>query len=427
MTVSHRVVITGLGAVTPLGADVEAVWRQLLAGEVGVRAPQRNDPAACPTRAVGEVAPDVLAALRSRYPELADADARTLFGVSAALDAYAHAGSPKTEGGAVVLGAGPGMHRLEDQLRMYAGGDPRETPEARRPELVHPESLLRNAAERPAAHVARTLGLTGPVHAVITACSAGNQAVGSAFRMVRDGEAPFALAGGADSQVNPIGLIFFQLLGAAASQDQDARAACRPFDRRRSGMVMGEGAGVVLLESEDHARARGATILAELAGYGSSMDAWRTTAPCPDGRGASEAIQAALDDAHADAAQVGFINAHGTATKRNDPAEVAAIRTVLGEHADDVAVSAGKGAFGHLLSGAAGVALVTSVLAVRDQRVPPTANYEHPDPQCDLDFVPGVGREQEVEVALNQAFAFGGQNAVLALRRYHAPPSEGAA
>lgn len=427
MSVPHRVVVTGLGAVTPLGADVEQIWKRLLAGEVGVRTPVRNDAGACPTRAVGEVAPDVLAQLRSRHPELADADARTLFGVRAALDAYAHAGGPTAAGGAVILGAGPGMHRLEDHLRMYAGSETRDTPEARRPDRIHSESLVRNAAERPAAHVARTLGLTGPVHAVITACSAGNQAVGAAFRMVQEGEAPFAIAGGADSQVNPIGLIFFQLLGAAASHDQDARTACRPFDRRRSGMVMGEGAGVVVLEREDHARARGATILAELVGYGSSMDAWRTTAPCPDGRGAAEAIRAALEDARADAAEVGFINAHGTATKRNDPAEVAAIRTVLGGHADNVAVSAGKGAFGHLLSGAAGVALVTSVLAVRDQRVPPTANYEHPDPQCDLDFVPGVGRDHEVEVALNQAFAFGGQNAVLALRRYHASPSEGAA
>ncbi len=417
-----RVVVTGLGLVTPLGTDVEDVWTRLLDGEVGVTAPRRHGAAKPPTIAVGEIPPDVIERLKERHPDAAaTGELRTLFGVAAGADAIAAAGlEPGAHARAgAILGAGPGAHRPEDIVRhLDADGHFDPVGYARATASIHPASLVRAAAEQPATLLARRYGLGGPVHAVTTACSAANQALGLAFRVVQRGEADWIVAGGSDSQVNPLGLVFFVLLGASASGDVEPSAACRPFDRRRSGLVMGEGAGCVVLESLDHARARGADIIAEVAGYGASMDAWRTTAPCRDGRGAAEAMAAALDDGGLAAQDIDFVNAHGTATKRNDPAEVLAIHTVFGEHAGALAVSSGKGALGHLLSGAAGVAFVASALAVQRDAVPPTANLDEPDTRCDLDFVPRVGRLQPVRAALTNSFAFGGQNACVALKKY---------
>lgn len=420
---TRRVVVTGLGLATPLGCEVEEVWRRLRAGERGVGPPRRLGPHAPPTRAVGEIDPAALQALRARHADLDGAeDPRTLFAHEAAAQALAQAGlAPGAHPRAgVMLGAGPGAPRLEDVDRWLAeDGTFDARAFGRETARVEAESLLRAAAEQPAARIAERHGIGGPVHAVTTACSASNQALGMAWRSVRRGETDWVLAGGSDSQINPLGLVFFVLLGAAAHVDEsDPAGACRPFDRRRSGLVMGEGAGVAVLEAEEHARARGATILAEVAGYGASLDAFRTTAPPPDGRGAAEAMAAALDAANLPPEQVDFVNAHGTGTKRNDPAEIAAIRRVLGAHAGRVAVSSGKGALGHLLSAAAGVAFCCCVLAVRDGAVPPTANLSEPDRACDLDLVPDPGRRRPVGAALNNSFAFGGQNACLVVRRY---------
>ena len=419
----HRVVVTGLGLVTPLGCDVAEVWERLLAGDRGVTAPRRLGAARPPTHAVGEIAPEVLAALRAENEGLAGIeDPRTLFAVAAATRAVAQAGlAPGHHPRAgVFLGAGPGANRIEDVDR-WLGEDGRfdATRFARELGRIEPESLVRAAAEQPAARVAERFGLGGPVHAVTTACSASNQALGLAWRSVRSGETDWVVAGGSDSQINPLGLVFFVLLGAAANVDErDPASACRPFDRRRSGLVMGEGAGCVILESEAHARARGATILAEVAGYGASLDAFRTTAPPPDGRGAAEAMAYALADGDVDPATVDFVNAHGTGTKRNDPAEITAIRTVFGTHAGTVAVSSSKGAFGHLLSAAAGVAFCCCVQAVRTGAIPPTANLQEPDRGCDLDLVPEPHRRAPVRAALNNSFAFGGQNACVVVKRY---------
>lgn len=422
---SERVVVTGLGLVTPLGAEPDEVWARLMAGDPGVTAPQKLGPHAPPTKAVGEIQGALLEDLQAREPTLArEGDARTLFAVAAAEDALRRAdlvGTPAEDAG-IVLGSGPGVHRIEDTVRsLDVAGRFDAVAFGQQVEAIHGESLIRSGAARPAQIVAARHGIGGPVHAVTTACSAGNQALGLGFRMVRSGECPWVVAGGADSMINPLGLVFFVLLGASAQVNEDnPSAACRPFDRRRSGLVMGEGAGCVVLESESHARARGATILAEVAGYGSSFDAYRTTAPCPDGRGAADAIRAALTDGDVDPACIDFVNAHGTGTKRNDPAEVAAIRAVFGERAAALAVSSGKAAMGHLLSGAAGVAFAIAVLAIRNGGVPPTLNLETPDPTCDLDFVPGQGRDQVVRAAINNSFAFGGQNAVVALRAWSA-------
>ena len=424
---SERVVVTGLGLITPLGSEVSTVWSRLLAGERGVTPPQRRAQDEPATKAVGEVPAAEIERLRSLHPSLKDEDdVRTLFAFGAAAEAITQAGmlpGPHPDAG-VFLGAGPGANRIEDVAdHLFADGSFDAAAYGRAVDTLHQGSLVRSPAQQPATRVARAYGIGGPVHAVTTACSASNQAIGLAYRSIRDGETSWCITGGSDSQINPLGLVFFVLLGASANVDPDDPAsACKPFDRRRSGLVMGEGAGVVILESETHARERGARILAEVVGYGSSLDAFRTTAPPPDGRGAVEAMQYALEDGGLAPQDVDFVNAHGTGTKRNDPAEVTAIRSLFGDHADALAVSSGKGALGHLLSAAAGVAFCCCVQAVREGAVPPTANLVEPDRGCDLDLVPDPGRQRDVRAALNNSFAFGGQNACVAVRRY--VPSE---
>ena len=414
----NHVVVTGLGWVTPFGTNIDDVWQRLLAGEIAVQAPQTYGEAQPPTRAIAEVPDADVRALAAKYPEAAS-DRRTLFGVAAGAAALEQAGLGASARGGVILGSGPGIHRFEDVDRaLDADGHFDATHFAATRDAIGPDSLIRNRAERPAALLASRFGIGGPVHAVTSACAAANQALGMAYRSVQRGECDWVVAGGADTMVNPQGLIFFVLLGASAQVDANTPAhACRPFDRRRSGLVMGEGAGCLVLESAAHARARGATILAEAAGYGATLDAWRTTAPPPDGRGAAEAMEAALRDARMDGDEVDFVNAHGTGTKRNDPAEVHAVHRSFGDHASELAVSSSKGALGHLLSAAAGVAAVSCVLALRDDCVPPTVNLTDPDAACDLDHVPGTALARPVRAAMNNAFAFGGQNACFLLRK----------
>ena len=419
----RRVVVTGLGLVTPLGDDVDVVFDRLVAGDVAVRAPRRPGLAehAPPTHALAELPDDLLERLHRELGADAGHDVRTLAGVAAAEQALRHAqldpaSAPRL---GVVLGSGPG-HFDPARLAPAANAtfDVARYAEGLAP--GQPESLgLPRRAEAPASLVARRAGTRGPVHAVTTACAASNQALGIAYRMIRRGEIDVAVAGGSDSMVNPQGLVFFVLLGASAHVDpSDPASACRPFDRKRSGLVMGEGAGCAVLESLEHARARGATILAEVTGYGTTLDAWRITAPEPEGKGAAHAMRAALADGGLEPGDVDFVNAHGTGTKRNDPAEVHAVKGAFGEHAKRLAVTSSKGALGHLLSGAAGVAFVACVSAVQRQAVPPTANLADPDRHCDLDHVPGTGRAMPVRAAMNDAFAFGGQNACLLVSRF---------
>lgn len=419
---TRRVVITGLGVVTPLGLDVETVWERLCAGEIGVTAPIRHAADAPPTRAVGELKPDDLARLKAEHPEAAaTGEMRTLMGTASGSLALRDAGlaeGPSPRGGAII-GSGPGVHRLEDFDR-WLDAEGRYDPVAlgRQIDAVELESLMRNSAEQPATVLADVHGLGGPVHAVTTACSAANQAMGMAFRSVRRGEADWIVTGGTDGMVNPMGLVFFVLLGASANADEDPAGACKPFDRKRTGVVLSEGAGAAVLEELEHARARGAHIYAEVVGYGASLDAYRTTAPWRDGRGAASAMAASLHDAGLDPGDVDYVCAHGTGTKRNDPAEATAIRTVFGLHADHLAVSSLKGALGHLLSGAGGVAFAVAALATERDRVPPTANLTDPDPTGSLDHVVGTSREMPVRVSLNNAFGFGGQNSCIVLKKY---------
>jgi 3-oxoacyl-[acyl-carrier-protein] synthase II len=420
--VRRRVVVTGLGAVTPLSCDVETLWTRLLAGESGVTPPIRDAADRPPMKAVSEMKPDELDLLREEHPEAASTgEMRTFLGVAAGSRAVRDAGlddGPHLRAGAM-LGVGPGVHRFED-VDAWLGDDGSFDAVALANELdrLHPESILRHGAEEPSALLARLHGLRGPVGATVTACAAANQAIGLAFRSIRRGETDWCVSGGTDGLMNPMGHVFFVLLGADARASRDPAAACRPFDRRRTGLVMGEGAAGVVLEELEHAKARGARIYAEVAGYGSSLCAFRATAPHPEGRGAASCMAAALEDGGIAPEEVDYLCAHGTGTKRNDPAESQAVHTVFGDHTRNVAVSALKGALGHLLAGAAGVGFLVAALATQRDVIPPTVNLTEPDPVCDLDFVTGEARHRTVRVALNNGFGFGGQNSTIALRKY---------
>lgn len=421
---AHRVVVTGLGVVTPFGCELERVWERLLEGDPAVAASRRFGAFRPPTKAVGEVPDADIAALRAEFEfATGPADHRTLFGLAAARRALEHAGiapGRHPRAGAVVA-SGPGAHRLEDIARLAdATGHLDATRVVTELSSVSDGSLWRNAPDRPATEIAHRFGLGGPVSAITTACAASLQSLGCALREIRAGNADWMLAGGADSMIDPLGLVFFVLLGAAATEA--GKAACRPFSRRRTGIVMGEGAGIAVLESLEHARARGARILAEVTGYGSTLDAYRVTAPHPEGRGAAGAMSKALADAHMSIDDVDLISAHATGTKLNDPAEAKAIREVFGDRATGIAVSSGKSVMGHLLAAAGAVSFASAVLSVARDLVPPTANLEDVDPSCALDHVVGRARAMPVRGALVNALAFGGHNATIALRKLERAP-----
>jgi len=283
---------------------------------------------------------------------------------------------------------------------------------------VHRESVVRNNSGRPAALIADRFDLRGINATVTTACASATQALGTAFRALRRGEADLIVAGGADSMLNPVGLIFFVLLGSAAVGRMKPEQLCRPFDRKRSGLVMGEGAGMAVLEEESHALRRGAPIYAEVVGYASTIDAYRLTAPHPEGRGAGEAMRRALGDAGLGPDNIDYINAHGTSTKLNDQAETIAIKKVFGQHAERIAVSSSKSLIGHLLAASGGPEFVFTALSVARDEVHPTLNLTNPDPKCDLDYVPEGKRSVLVRAALSNSFGFGGQNATIVVKKY---------
>lgn len=417
---NRRVVITGLGLATALGLDVETTWSRALAGVSGIRRPEGPELDGAPLRGAGIVTADDWATLRGAFPEEAgrEGERRTLFALWAAARALEDAGLAPPRRGGLVLGAGLGVHRLEDVadfLDREGRFDPARLGAGY--SRLHAQSLTRHAADRTAAAVAARFGLEGPCATVNTACASSTHALATALRLVRRGEADVVLAGGADSMIHPMGMVFFVLLGAASVADGDPATLCRPFDRRRGGLVMGEGAGIVVLEAEEYARARGAGIYAELAGAATTLDGGQLTAPDPEGRGAAAAMRGALADADLAPEDVAYVNTHGTGTKLNDAAETLAIRTVFGPHADRLVVNSSKPLFGHLLAGAGGPEFVLTVLSVRDDKVHPTLNRTNPDPKCDLDCVADGARAVTVGAALSNSFGFGNQNACVAVRK----------
>lgn len=425
MSDKRKVVVTGLGVATALSLEVAENWRKLLLGVSGISRLAYPHTEKSPVRAAGQITEDDWHRIRQEFPEDAprEGERRTLFALWAAKAALQDAGIPDYAGDreryGVVLAAGLGINRLEDIVRWTnkdgAFDFARFGKEYR---MAYRESIIRNNSNRPAALMAKKFRLHGTNCTVTTACASGTQAVGIAYRAIQRGDADMIVAGGADSMLNPTGFVFFVLLGAASVSSDEPQTLCRPFDRKRSGLVMGEGAGVVVLEEEAHAVRRGARIYAEVAGYGASMDSYQVTAPHPKGAGAEQSMSRALKDAGIDNNGIDYINAHGTSTKLNDAAETLAIKKVFQDYADKIPISSSKSMIGHLLAASGGPEFVYTVLSVFKDEIHPTINLANSDPKCDLDYVSDGRRTKTVRAALSNSFGFGGQNASIIVKKY---------
>ena len=421
----RRVVLTGAGVVSPIGSGLERFFDGLRRAAPGVDLIQSFDASGFPTRIAGEVRDLGLDAVAVGGPEaeLGRRDRKVLFGLAAAREALGQAfGGPspcpcyRPERVGLFCATGLEVFHLGDVVgRLRAQGIDgsllRQQPEG----SGAGPSALQLPADLAVRVLAREAGIRGLRQVNVSACAAGTQALGEALRAIREGAADAALAGGYDSMVNPLGLAGFCLLGALSRSNELRGAASRPFDARRDGFVLGEGAAFFVLEELGAARARGATVLGELCGYASSLDAFRVSDPDPDQVGAAQCIRRALEDARLEPERIDYINAHGTGTRKNDPAETAAIRQVFGRHADRLLVSSTKSQIGHLIGAAGAVELGATLLALREGVVPATINLESPDPACDLDFVPLVPRRAAVRLALSSSFGFGGQNAAIVI------------
>jgi 3-oxoacyl-[acyl-carrier-protein] synthase II len=406
----RRVVVSGIGPVTPVATGVQALWEGLLAGRSGIGPIRNIDATNLPVKNAGEVigfAPQEWMTPK----EVKRTDRCTHFAIAASKLAWQDAGEPSVDPSRTGVFFSTGIGGLASLLAQHTvfldKGADRVSP------FMVP-MLMPNAA---AGHVAMAFGFTGPNECITTACAAGGHAVGEAYRAVRDGLADLCLAGGTEATVLGLTIAGFAQM-QALSRNPDPAKASRPFDRDRDGFVLSEGAGALVLEEAEHAVARGARIYAEVAGFGASADAYHITAPEPEGVGAILAMQACLVDAGEPPEAVGYINAHGTSTPLNDVAETRATKKVFGDHAYRLAVSSTKSMTGHMLGAAGAVEAGVAALAVHEGRIPPTINYEHPDEECDLDYVPNEARRSDVRLALSNSFGFGGQNASVAMRRW---------
>ncbi len=410
-----RVVITGLGAVTPVGNTAEEFWASLTQGKSGIGPITRFDSTGFPTRIAAEVKGfDAL-----KYVDKKDdrkLDLYLKYAIACAVMAVEDAGlDPAKEDGnrfGVLVGSGIGgiSTLLESQKVLLDKGPDRVSP------FFIPMLIINMASGL----ISMRFGARGPNSSVVTACATGNHAIGDATRVIQRGDADVMIAGGAEAIIIPLTIAGFCQMKAMSTRNDEPTKASRPFDAERDGFVCGEGGGLVVLESLEHARRRDARIYAEVVGYGMTGDAHHMTAPDPEGDGAARAMTTALRDGGLEPSAVGYINAHGTSTPYNDKFETIAIKRVFGEHAKRVSVSSTKSMTGHLLGAAGGIEAIATTLALHHGILPPTINYEKPDPECDLDYVPNQARKQDVEVALSNAFGFGGTNATLAFRKYRA-------
>jgi 3-oxoacyl-[acyl-carrier-protein] synthase II len=408
-----RVVVTGLGAVTPVGNTARDFWAAVSEGRSGIGPITAFDPQRLDARIAGEVKGfDPLKYLDKK--DVKKMDRFIHFAVAAGADAVDDAKldwdhvDPTRAGCLVGSGIGGILSILEYHKILLEKGPGRVSP------FFIPAVIVNMASGQ----LSMRYKLKGPNSAVITACATGNHAIGDAFRLIQRGEADLMLAGGSEAMINELCVAGFCSMKALSTRNDAPERASRPFDANRDGFVCGEGSGILVLESLEHARRRGARIYAEVAGYGMTADAHHMTAPDPDGDGAYRAMGQALRDGGLAPESVGYINAHGTSTPYNDKTETLAIKRVFGEHARRIAISSTKSMIGHLLGAAGGAEAVVTVLAVHHGLLPPTVNYETPDPECDIDYVPNVARKAQVDVALSNGFGFGGTNATLAFRRY---------
>jgi 3-oxoacyl-[acyl-carrier-protein] synthase II len=410
---ARRVVITGIGVVSPLGIGVQKNWEALLRGESGIGPITRFDPSRYSTRIAGEVKNfDPLAFIDRR--EARRMDHFIQFALAAAALAVEDAGIDPAllEGDrtGVYIGSGiGGLATIEESHKTLL---------ERGPDRVSPFFLVSIIINEAAGYVSIKYRSRGPNSATATACATSTHSIGDSYRMIVRGDADRMLAGGAEAPVTPLGVAGFCALRAISTRNDEPQRASRPFDAERDGFVMSEGAGILLLEELGAARRRGARIYAEIVGYGMNGDAYHVTAPAEDGAGARDVMRRALADAGIDPTEVGYINAHGTSTPHNDRIETMAIKQVFGEHARRIGVSSTKSMTGHLLGAAGALEAGISALCLANQIMTPTINYEHPDPECDLDYVPNAARLAEIRYAVSNSFGFGGTNGCLILKRY---------
>jgi 3-oxoacyl-[acyl-carrier-protein] synthase II len=423
----RRVVVTGMGLVTPLGADLEQVWQKVLGGESGIGYITLFDATNFPTRIAAEVRNWDLRDVGEDPERWKYQGRHTHFAIGAAKKAVLDSGldlsriDPTSFG--VYLGSGEGQQDFDRFTQMMVAGLDGDRFDVVRfvqkgLEILNPLAELEQEPTMPAAHLASMFNAQGPNVNCLTACAASSQAVGEAVEIIRRGEADIMLAGGTHTMIHPFGVTGFVLLTALSTRNDEPQRASRPFDRLRDGFVLGEGAGMVVLEELEHAKRRGARIYGEITGYGSTADAFRITDTHPEGRGAISCMKMALADAGLNLDQIDYINAHGTSTVVNDRVETLAIKRVFGEQAYKIPVSSTKSMLGHLIAAAGVVELIFCLLAIRDNIVPPTINYEVPDPDCDLDYVPNQAREVRCDHTLTNSFGFGGQNITLIASRF---------
>ena len=409
----RRVVVTGLGVVTPLGRKLESVWERLVRGESGVGPITLFDVSGYRVQFGGQVPWEPEQEDIAGPKELKRLDRFTQFALACAKDAVADAGldfsreDPYRCG--VVIGSGIGglwEFEVQEERLLHKGID-----------KVSPFTIPKLMVNSAAGHVSSLYGIKGPNFAVATACASASHSIGNALRAIQYGEADVMVAGGSEAALTPIGLAGFQNMRALSFRGEAPQKASRPFDADRDGFVLAEGAGVVILEDLDHARARGARIYAELKGYGASGDAGHITQPDEEGRGAAHAMTMALRDAGLNPDAVAYVNAHGTSTPLGDKAETMAVKRVFGDHARSLAISSTKSQLGHTLGASGGIELVICALTIARGVITPTINLENPDPDCDLDYTPNVARDARIDVALSNSFGFGGHNSSLLVTR----------
>ncbi len=408
-----RVVITGLGCISPLGNDVETTWENIIAGKSGIGAITRFDTTDFKTTIAADVK-DFDGKERFGGREARKMDLVAQYALAAAQEAVAQSGLTVTPENrdriGVLVGTGiGGMGTLFENMLTYVEKGPRR---------ISPFMVPMMLPDTSAGMIAIHLGVRGPNLAVVTACATGTNAVGEAAEMIRRGQADVILAGGTEAAIIPIAIGGMSVMGALSTRNEEPEAASRPFDAERDGFVMGEGAGVLVLEALEHAQARGAQILAEVTGYGSTCDAYHISAPAENGSGAILCMQAALSHGGLQPTEIDYINAHGTSTPLNDKSETAAIKQVFGDHAYRLPISSTKSMTGHLLGAAGALEAVFCVETILTGMLPPTINYQHPDPDCDLDYVPGTARPAQVNHVMSNSFGFGGHNATIIISRY---------
>jgi len=411
----RRVVITGMGVVTPLGHDLDTFWQRLITGQCGIDTIAAFDPTPFDTKIAGEVKNfDPTPAFPSAK-DIRRSDRYSQFGVYAGWSALKDSGleldKENLDEIGVFLGSGiGGLTTTSEQLKILL---------ERGPGRVSPFTIPMLISNMASGLISMYFNLRGPNFATCSACATANHAIGEAWRTIKMGDAQVMLAGGSEAAVIHIGIAGFCAMRAMSTRNDDPKTASRPFDKDRDGFVMGEGAGVLVLEDLEHAKKRGAKIYCEIAGYGNTADAYHLTSPSPGGEGAARCMKMALRTGGLNLEDVDYINAHGTSTPQGDVCETQAIKTVFGDHAKKIAVSSTKGATGHMLGAAGAVEMAACALAIKHGIVPPTINYITPDPECDLDYVPNTAREMKVNAIVNNSFGFGGHNSTISAKKFN--------